>query len=102
MHESTIQDLEQKVRSLQFQNDTLRKDSQDAMNSKYLEIENKLLQAERQNKSLQSQLEIEKSKNKKLLSDFEQMVNMVKEAQAEKKELSEKIDSKKCDICYFG
>ena len=67
------------------------------MNSKYLEIENKLLQAERMNKSLQSQLEIEKSKNKKLLSDFEQMVNMVKEAQAEKKSLSEKINTKKCD-----
>lgn len=71
MHESTIHDLEQKVRSLQFQNDTLRKDNQDSLNSKYLEIENKLLQVERQNKSLLSQLEIEKSKNKKLLSDFE-------------------------------
>ena len=97
MHESTIHDLEQKVRSLQFQNDTLRKDNQDSLNSKYLEIENKLLQVERQNKSLLSQLEIEKSKNKKLLSDFEQMANMVKEAQAEKKELSERISMKKCD-----
>ena len=67
------------------------------MNSKYLEMENKLLQAERVNKSLLSQLDIEKSKNKKLLSDFEQMVNMVKEAQAEKKSLSEKINTKKCD-----
>lgn len=44
------------------------------MNSKYLEIENKLLQVERQNKSLHSQLEIEKSKNKKLMTDFEDMV----------------------------
>lgn len=67
------------------------------MNSKYLEIENKLLQVERNKKSILSQLEIEKSKNKKLVSDFEQMVNMVKEAQTEKKLLSEKISQKKCD-----
>lgn len=31
------------------------------------------------------------------MADFEQMVNMVKEAQAEKKMLSEKIANKKCD-----
>jgi len=63
----------------------LKKGSQDAVNTKYLELENKLFQVERDNKSLISQVELEKAKNKKLAVDFEQMVNLVKDAENKKK-----------------
>jgi hypothetical protein len=63
----------------------LKKGSQDAVNTKYLELENKLFQVERDNKSLVSQVELEKVKNKKLAVDFEQMVNLVKDAENKKK-----------------
>jgi len=63
----------------------LKKGSQDAVNTKYLELENKLFQVERENKSLVSQVELEKAKNKKLAVDFEQMVNLVKDAENKKK-----------------
>jgi len=63
----------------------LKKGSQDAVNTKYLELENKLFQVERDNKSLVSQVELEKAKNKKLAVDFEQMVNLVKDAENKKK-----------------
>lgn len=63
----------------------MKKGSQDAVNTKYLELENKLFQVERDNKSLVSQVELEKVKNKKLAVDFEQMVNLVKDAENKKK-----------------
>ena len=63
----------------------MKKGSQDAVNTKYLELENKLFQVERENKSLVSQVELEKAKNKKLAVDFEQMVNLVKDAENKKK-----------------
>ena len=63
----------------------MKKGSQDAVNTKYLELENKLFQVERDNKSLISQVELEKAKNKKLAVDFEQMVNLVKDAENKKK-----------------
>jgi len=47
-----IQELEMKIQSLQSQNDTLRKGNQEAINTKYIELENRVFDAERKNKSL--------------------------------------------------
>jgi len=84
-----IQELEMKIQSLQSQNDTLRKGNQEAINTKYIELENRVFDAERKNKSLQSQIEQEKAKNKKLLNDFDQMTNMIKDGESEQKSISD-------------
>jgi len=84
-----IQELEMKIQSLQSQNDTLRKGNQEAITTKYIELENRVFDAERKNKSLQSQIEQEKAKNKKLLNDFDQMTNMIKDGESEQKSISD-------------
>ena len=88
-NQTMIQELEMKIQSLQSQNDTLRKGNQEAINTKYIELENRVFDAERKNKSLQSQIEQEKAKNKKLINDFDQMTNMIKESESEQKSISD-------------
>jgi hypothetical protein len=48
-----VQELEMKIQSLQSQNDTLRKGNQEAISTKYIELENRVFDAERKNKSLE-------------------------------------------------
>lgn len=59
------------------------------MNAKYIELENKVFEAERSNNSISAQLEQEKTKNKKLINDFEQMTNMIKEDKSDKKSMND-------------
>jgi len=47
--QTMIQELELKIQSLQSQNDTLRNCNEEKLNAKYIEIENKLFVAERDN-----------------------------------------------------
>ena len=52
-NQTMVQELEMKVQSLQSQNDTLRKGNAEAINTKYIELENRVFDAERKNKSLE-------------------------------------------------
>ena len=74
---------------MQSQNDTLRSGNKEMINAKYIELENRLFEAERNGQSLQSQVEQEKGKNKKLVNDFEQMVSVIKEGDADKKAIND-------------
>lgn len=78
-----------KIQSLQSQNDTIRKGNSEAINTKYIELENRVFDAERKNKSLEQQIEQERQKNKKLINDFDQMTNMMKEGETESKTIKD-------------
>lgn len=52
-NQTMVQELEMKVQSLQSQNDTLRKGNQEAISTKYIELENRVFDAERKKKSLE-------------------------------------------------
>lgn len=52
-NQTMVQELEMKIQSLQSQNDTLRKGNQEAISTKYIELENRVFDAERKNKSLE-------------------------------------------------
>lgn len=84
-----IQELELKVQSLNSQNEMLKNGNQEAINAKYIELENKLLEVQMKNNSFEQQLEMEKQKNKKLMSDFEQMSNVIDQGETDKKQISE-------------
>lgn len=47
-----IQELELKISSLQSQNDVLKTGNQEIINAKYMELENKLFETEKENNSL--------------------------------------------------
>lgn len=55
--QTMIQDLELKIQSLQSQNEALATKSEDKISLKLVELENKLLQSQRENKSLLAQVE---------------------------------------------
>lgn len=74
-----INELELKISSLQSQNDILKSGNQEMINAKYIELENRLFEAERSNNSLNAQIEQERIKNKKLLSDFDEMAGTLNE-----------------------
>ena len=87
--QTMIQELELKIQSLQSQNDTLRNCNEEKLNAKYIEIENKLFVAERDNQSLKAQIEQEKQKTKKIQADFIEMESIIKQGQSDKQTISE-------------
>jgi len=67
----------------------LRSGNEQALNAKYIELENKVFDTERLNISLNAQVEQEKKKNKKVISDFETMTSMIKESESDSKALND-------------
>jgi hypothetical protein len=67
----------------------LKNGNQESINAKYIELENSLLETSMKNNSLESQLEMEKTKNRKLMDDFDQMSNVIDQGESEKKEISD-------------
>ena len=50
--QNMVTELEMKVQSLQMQNETLREGNQETINAKYIELENKLLDVQKDNNKL--------------------------------------------------
>ena len=51
-----LQELELKIQSLQNQNDVLRSGNKEIISAKYIELENKVFEAEKKTNSLGAQL----------------------------------------------
>ena len=89
IQQTMIQDYELKIASLQSQNDVLKTGNQEIINAKYMELENKLFETEKENNSLKGQIEQEKMKNKKLIQDFDQMVGTIQTGESNAKALTD-------------
>ena len=89
IQQTMIQELELKISSLQSQNDVLKSGNQEMINAKYLELENKLFETEKEANSLKGQIEQEKLKNKKLIQDFDQMVGTIQTGESNAKAISD-------------
>ena len=89
IQQTMIQDYELKIASLQSQNDVLKTGNQEIINAKYMELENKLFETEKENNSLNGQIEQEKLKNKKLIQDFDQMVGTIQTGESNAKALTD-------------
>ena len=71
--------------ALQSQNETLKEGNQEAINAKYIELENGQLEAQKEVIMLKEKLEQERNKNKKIVEDFDQMTAVLEEGSAESK-----------------
>jgi len=80
-----LQELELKNQSLESQIQTLKAGNQEAMNKKYIELENKVFETERINVSLSKQVEQEKKKTEKVKEDFETVTTMIEESTSDVK-----------------
>ena len=67
----------------------LKNGNQESINAKYIELENSLLEQQMKNNSLEQQIEMEKEKNKKIMSDFDQMSTVIDQGESDKKQISD-------------
>lgn len=84
--QNMVTELEMKVQSLQMQNETLREGNQETINAKYIELENKVLDLQKDNNKLTQTLELERNQKKKIVEDFDTMTAVLEEGNAESKE----------------
>ena len=80
-----VTELEMKVAALQSQNETLKEGNQEAINAKYIELENRQLEAQKEIITLNEKLEQERNKNRKIVEDFDTMTEVLEEGTAESK-----------------
>ena len=80
-----VTELEMKVAALQSQNETLREGNQEAINAKYIELENGQLAQQKEVIMLKEILEQERNKNRKIVEDFDKMTEVMEEGSAESK-----------------